>query len=179
MPKKVQALGEKHWEALRLIEEGRMSLKDIAKTLGWSSSYFYDLHEGKENCGRIGELFKSELAKQEKKNQNKIKTLTADNKKLALQLLNDFLRQTTVKGISGEDEAKTVSTVFNALAKASPSVEIGSLQYNYTKGLNAEELVHEFTKLKSLAEGASKRGGVQASGSGAARVLSALAESTG
>jgi hypothetical protein len=176
VPKKNQALKDKHWEAIRLIDEGKVSLKEIARMCGWSADYMYDLYEGDEKAGAIGQLFQSELKKLETKNKNKIKTLTMENKRLALQLMNDALRAKLAAGSVADDDSKVVSTMFNALAKSSPNVEIGSMQWNYTKGLTSEELVHEFNKLRSLAEGASKRGGVSATGSRIAGVLSASAE---
>jgi hypothetical protein len=176
VPKHNQALNDKHWKALELIEAGQVSLKEISRMCGWSQDYMYELYEGKEKCGKIGELFQTELRKIETKNVSRIKTLTKENKRLALQLMNEYLRSKISKGSVSDEESKLISTVFNALAKATPNVEIGSMQWNYTKGLTAEELVHEFNKLRSIAEGASKRGAVSAAGSGSSRILPALTE---
>lgn len=177
MPKKNQALNDKHWEALRLLEEGKLKIKDIAKQCGWSASYMYDMVEGKDNCGKIGELFTQELKKLETINSNKIKRLLKDNKQLAMTVLSDYLRDKVAKGSIDDNEAKVVSTIVGSLGKMSPSVEVGSMQWNYTKGLTAEELVHEFNKLKSLAEGAPKLRGVPEANAGRPGVLSVLAES--
>ena len=177
MPKYNQALNEKHWKALQLIEAGVLSLKSIAEQCGWSADYMYDLYEGEAKVGKIGELFKTELRKLEKKNTDKIKTLTKENKSLALRLMNDFLRRKATAEYLSDDDSKLVCGVFNAIAKASPNVEINSSSWSYTKGLTSEELVHEFNKLRSLAEGAPKRRGVPEAGQGRAGVLSALAKS--
>lgn len=177
MTKKIQTLGSKHWQALKLIDEGKMSLKDIAATVGWSADFMYDIYEGKDNCGTIGEMFQSELKKLEAKNVNKIKTLSKENQALALRLMNDFLRRKATNVYVSDDDLKLIATAYNAMAKSTPSVEIGSMQWNYTKGLTSEELVHEFTKLKSIAEGASKRGAVPAVGSRKAGVLPTPAKS--
>lgn len=175
--KKAETLNEKHWKALQLLDEGKMSLKEIAATIGWSADYMYDLYEGKDNVGTIGELFKSELSKLEHKNVSRIKTLTKDNKRLALTMMNDFLRRKMSAGYVSDDDTKLVTTVFNALSKATPNVEIGSMQYNYTKGLTAEELVHEFNRLKTLANGAPVSRGIQKAGQGGSRILPASPES--
>jgi hypothetical protein len=166
VPKHNQALNDQHWEALRLIEEGRMSLKEIAASIGWSASYLYGLYEGADNVGTIGQLFKAELTKLEKKNTDKIKQLSKSNIKKCLRLMDDFLSRKLLAGVVSDDDAKLVATVHNSLAKSTPNVEIGSMQWNYTKGLTAEELIHEYNKLRSLAEGAPKRRGIPEAGSG-------------
>lgn len=173
--KKATTLNDKHWKALQLIDEGKMSLKEIAQAIGWSADYMYDLYEGKENVGNTGELFKAELHKLEQKNVSRIKSLTKDNKRLALVMMNDFLRRKMSAGYQTDDDTKLITTVFNALSKATPNVEIGSMQYNYTKGLSAEELVHEFNRLKTLANGAPVSRGVQKTGQGSPRILPASA----
>ena len=165
MPKYNQKLNDKHWEALRLLEEGRTKIKDIAAHCGWSAGYMYDLVEGKEKNGKIGELFTTELRKQDVVNSNKVKRLVKSNKSLAMSVVEGYLQEKAAKGTINDEEAKVVSTVINALGKMSPTVEVGSMQWNYTKGLTAEELVHEFNKLRSLAEGAPKRRGIPESGS--------------
>ena len=177
MPKKNQALSEKHWKALQLIDEGKSSLKEIAKICDWSAAYMYDLYEGDtEKGGKIAELFQAEVRKLENKNVSRIKTLTKDNKQLALRMMNEFLRRKMSMEYVSDDDTKLITTVFNALSKATPNVEIGSMSWSYVKGLTTEELVHEFNKLKSLAEGSSDSRGVSKAGSGSSRVLPSSAE---
>ena len=180
MPKKNQALNDQHWEALRLIDEGRMSLKQIAVQVGWSPSYMYDLHEGKDNTGYIGQLFKSELNELNKKTSQKIKLLTKDNISKCMRLMDDFLTRKLEVVAAGQalsdEDTKLITTVHNSLAKSTPNVEIGSMQWNYTKGLTAEELVHEFNKLRSLAEGAPKRRGIPGLDTRGPGILPASAE---
>ena len=180
MPKKNQALNDQHWEALRLIDEGRMSLKQIAAQVGWSARYMYDLHQGDDNTGVIGQLFKSELNELSKKTSKKIKDLSKTNVSKCLLLMDDFLSRKLEVVMSGaqlsDEDTKLVTTVHNSLAKSTPNVEIGSMQWNYTKGLTAEELVHEFNKLRSLAEGAPKRRGIPGLDTRGPGILPASAE---
>lgn len=170
-------LNEKHYEALRLIEEGNMSIKKIAQQLGWSADYLYDLYEGNvEKTSSVAILFKAEVDKIEKKNTDKIKFLTKDNKVLALRMMNEYLRAKSTLKTRSDDDLKKVVSIFNALSKITHNVEIGSI-HSYTKGLTAEELVHEFNRLKTIANGASYSRRIQEIKQGRSRVLSELAES--
>ena len=153
-----------------------MSLKQIAETVGWSAGYMYDLFEGKDKNGKIGELFKEELAALDKKNTRKIQELSKSNIKMCLRLMDDFLSRKLAQGSVSDEDAKLIATVHNSLAKATPNVEIGSMQWNYTNGLSAEELVHEFNKLRRLAEGAPKRRGLPETGPGESRALPSFTE---
>lgn len=171
MSKKAQ-LSEKHWKAIELIDEGKLTLKEIAGIIGVKPDTLYKLHEGSDAMGKTGQLFKAEISKLSQKNMTRIKDLSRDNKQLSLRMMNDFLRRKMSTGYQSDDDVKLITTVFNALAKATPGVEINSTSYSYVKGLSAEELVHEFNKLRTLAEGASVRGGVPGTGSRISGVLS-------
>ena len=57
-------LAEKHWEALRLLEEGGRTMKEIARTVGIDYQYFQDLYSGDtEKAGRIAAVFQAEVKK--------------------------------------------------------------------------------------------------------------------
>jgi hypothetical protein len=140
-----------HWKALELFEEGTLSLKEIAKACNIGLDSFYDLVEGDtKSVGDIAILFKNEIDKITRRSAAKIQTLLKDNKKLALEKINDYLR--TLKASKRKPTVKTAYTVTKILAglgKATPSVTIGS--FSYTKGLQAEDLIHEFKRLSSIA----------------------------
>jgi hypothetical protein len=145
-------LSPKHWRALELIEEGNLSIKEIAKTVGWTPRTLYDLYEGNtQKTGPIGDLFTSELNKIQARNASKVKYLVKENKKLALIKMNEYLRVLQSKR-PGKRVTEEINKVLLALAKATPNVEIGS--FSYTKGLSAEDLVNEFKRLNAVAQSA-------------------------
>jgi len=172
MGKKVPELNQKHWDALRLLSQGDKTIKAVATEVGWSADYLYDLVEGNvEKTGMSGELFAQELRKIDVNTAKKIKSLLKTNKFLALRLINDILHEfKNQKGLS-VDEIKVLTKINNSLVKSTPNVEIGNLSYNYTKGLSAEELVYEFNRLKSIADGASNREAVSGSEQGGPGIL--------
>ena len=152
-------LTDKHWKALELIETGQHSLKRIAEMLGWHPQTLYDLYEGNmKKKGNVAALFHSELKKIEKKNVKKIQMLVRENKSLALELINEILREIKMKKNASFEERKLVATMMNCLSKSSPSIEINnSLSYTNLRGMSSDELVYEFKRLKALAEGAMSR----------------------
>ena len=160
-------LSEKHLKALALIERGGLSLKDIAAKVGWGPDYLYKLYEGDTTVGgSVASLFVAEVRKIDKKKSQAIKELAKTNKSLAHEQVKRILSTIKRKPKMSENDRKIVISAMNALAKASPKVEIGSLSYSYTKGFTAEQLIYEFRRLKSLAEGTSDRRRVQSSEQG-------------
>jgi hypothetical protein len=174
---KKASLSEKHWKALELIEGQKMTIKEIAETVGFSATTLYDLYEGSGRSGGTGVLFHAEVEKITKKHAAKAKELLESNKTLAMRMLNDVLTRKLSSGYQSDEDAKLITTINNSLSKSTPNVSVTNTSFSYTKGLSAEDLVHEFEKLRSLTEGASVRRSVQAVRSGAARVLSIAPES--
>ena len=157
---KTKQLSPKHWKALELLEEGSLSVKEIAKAIGWHEMTLYDLMGGNTaKTGSIGELFYSELRKQHSRNVSKVKHLFKDTQRLSLIKLNQRLRDLQSKKPT-EETAKEICKIMNSLGKAGPSVEISNTSYSYTKGLTPEELVHEFKRLGTLARSTLDGGGV-------------------
>ena len=168
-------LNSKQLKALALIEKGELSLDEVAKAIGWKSQYLYDLYEGDvTKAGSVASLFKAECRKIDKKQTSKLKTLAKTNKALAHKQIQRILNSIENKRQTSEADRKMVVSIVNALAKATPKVEIGELSYSYTKGYTAEQLIHEFRRLKSIAEGASDRRRVQKTSEGRAGTLSDL-----
>ena len=146
-------LTEKHWQALKLIEAGELSRKDIAAKMGWTSAYFVDMCNGNiQNIGYTADLFKKEIEKIETKRDGNIKTLVKENIETAQTLIRRTLKELKSKKRLSHEEKKLLGTLNNSLNKSTPSVSIKSLSYSYTKGLTAEELIHEFSRLRSIAE---------------------------
>jgi AcrR family transcriptional regulator len=143
-----------------LISAG-VKLKEVAERCGWSERTLYALYEGDTRRGnQTAALFHAEVRKIDREIVKKIDSLTRSNKKLAQELIERILQQLHEKPKLTPEEKKLVATLHNSLAKATPNVNIGSLTYNYTKGLNAEELIHEYVRLTTIASGTSNRGAV-------------------
>ena len=146
---KAASLSPKHFKALELIEEGQLSLKEIAKAIGLSYDHLKDLYQGDiARCGQTGELFKSEVNKITARNSARVKHLVKDNMKLALLKMNERLRELQAKKADPE-MIKELTSILNSVSKSTPNVEIGS--FSITKGLTAEEMIHEFKRLGSIA----------------------------
>jgi len=148
---KTTQLSTKHWKALELLEEGTLSVKEIARSIGWTDWTLYELMSGntKKN-GELGELFYSELKKLHSRNQSKVKHLFKDNQRLALIKLNERLRELKA-GPADAIASAEICKIMNSLGKAGPSVEISNTSYSVTHGMTPEELVHEFKRLGTLA----------------------------
>jgi hypothetical protein len=153
MTRKRAELGEIHWKALSLMEQGNLSRKEIAKECGWGEDYFYDLCEGRiEKCGYTAELFKNEIKKIDKKKDDLSKSLIKANTVAAQELIQRTLSELKSKSKHKLEEKKLIATLTNALAKCTPNVSVSNLSFSYTKGLNPEELIYEFKRLKAIAE---------------------------
>jgi len=151
---KVTQLSPKHWKALELIEEGSLSIKIIASTIGWTDWHLYELMSGNvAKTGSTGELFYSELKKQHTRNVSKVKHLFKDNQRLALVKLNERLRELRLTKPT-EEVTKEICKIMNSLGKAGPSVEITNNSLSFTQGMTPDELRQEFSRLGTLARSA-------------------------
>ena len=170
---KATQLSPKHWKALELIEEGLLSMKDIAKLVGWSKWTLYELMSGNvQKTGTLGQLFYSELKKMHSRNVSKVKHLAKDNQRLALIKLNERLRLLKAKKPT-EPITKEICKIMQAIGRIVPNVEINQ-SYSFTKGMTPEELVHEFTRLKSVAASTLDGKGVPGSKQGGSGAIPAL-----
>jgi hypothetical protein len=69
---------------------------------------------------------------------------------------------------TNEETSKELCSILNALGKTQTNVEVNN-SFSYTKGLSAEDLIHEFKRLGSLARSTLDGGRIQsvdAGGSG-------------
>ena len=172
MAKKAE-LSQKHWDALKLLEDGRLSLKEVAEQTGFSSSTMYALYEGAANMRETGMLFKMEVDKITKKSMDCIKPLLVDNKKIALRMINDFLKRKMCLDYQSDEDVEMIITVLNAMGRLSPMVEINNnTQFNQFKGLSEEDQVHELNRITSLIRGTYLGGGVSAPSRGRAAKVS-------
>jgi len=156
-------LKPKHYKAIELFEEGMLSIKEIAKVCEIPLESMYAMFEGDPHkVGEIAHLFKSEIDKVTQRSAAKIRTLTKDNKKLTLLMLNDRLkelrrREEEHKGLT-ERESSELVKILNSLGKMTPSVEVGS--FSISKGLSEKEIVDEFKRLSALARFALNGGSI-------------------
>jgi len=172
MARHSEGLSVKHWKALQLIEEGQVSLKEIAVACDMPYDSLMRLYEGNvEKMGNTAALFQSELQKITKRNSKKIRELVKDNKKLALVKMNDYLRAAQSKKPT-QAMMKEINGMLNSLAKSTPTVEIGS--FSYTKGITDEDLKNEFKKFSAIARDALVGRGIYGSGPAASRGLPGL-----
>lgn len=145
-------LNEKHWESLKLLESG-LTRKEVAAQMGWSYEHFEDMCQGNvKSIGQAADLFKKELQKLEEKRDANIKFLVSRNIEAAQTLIHASLDEYKGRKKLTHEEKKLIATINNSLNKSTPTVNIKSLSYSYTQGLNPEDLIHEFQRLKSIAE---------------------------
>ena len=163
MAKPTEGLKPKHYKALELWEEGLLSLKEIATACKIPLDSMYDLFEGNsQKVGQTAHLFKAELDKITVRTASKIKTLVKDNKKLALMMMNERLKELRSDKNRGKAESLEINKILNTLSKSTPGVEIGSYHsISLTKGMTPEELVYEFRRLSAIARNPSVGGGVR------------------
>jgi len=162
-------LSEKHWKALGLLENG-MLRKDVATKLGYKRDYLDKLCVGNvTKCGKVATLFKSEYLKVQKKHAEETKQLVADNMKKAQELIGEVFTEIKGKKKKTDADKKILSMYTNAVAKCQPTQDVKNISYSYTKGLTAEELIHEFKRLKTLAESSFERGGISETPEGRTR----------
>jgi hypothetical protein len=165
-------LAEKHWTALGLIQEGGLTMKEIAKTVGIDYQYFQDLYSGDtEKGGRIAAVFQAEVKKILNKKDDKIKALMKESKELCLQQIIRITRDIKAKSRLSKDDQGMVVKLTTAVGRITPEIKIDKFQYKYVKGLSAEELISEFKRLGAVAEGPSDSRSVHAAEQGGSRSI--------
>ncbi len=169
-------LKPKHYKAIELFEEGMLSIKEIAKVCAIPQESMYALFEGDSHkVGELAHLFKGEVDKVTQRSAAKIRTLTKDNKKLALIMMNDRLKELRQREIDNkgltERESSEIVKILNSLGKMTPSVEVGS--FSISKGLSEREIVDEFKRLSALARFALNGVSISSLGVGGTRELPA------
>ena len=170
-------LKDKHWEALELIEDGDLTLKKVATSVGIDYRELMRLISGDvEQAGKRAALFESEFKKIKKKKDARIDQLMTLSKELCLGQCSRIIKDIKKKGRLSKDDQGMVVKITTAVGRVQPSVKIDKLQYQYTRGLTVEELISEFKRLGAVAEGPSDSRTIQRTGTGRSRALSALDE---
>lgn len=175
MSKKTE-LNDKHWKALGLLENG-MLRKNVATAVGWKRDYLDKLCVGNTQvCGKGAILFKAEYLKIQKKHAEETTQLVADNMKKAQELIGEVFAEIKGKKKKTDADKKILSMYTNAIAKCQPGQGAKNVSFSYTKGLTAEELIHEFKRLKTVAESSFERGGISETPEGRERDISGVDE---
>jgi len=165
-------LAEKHWKALELIQEGGLTMKEIAKASDIEYTYFTDLYAGDtERCGRIAAVFQAEIKKIHKKTDGKIAQLMKESKELCLQQIVRVTKDIKKKVRLSKDDQNMLVKLTTAVGRITPEIKIDKFQYKYVKGLSAEELISEFKRLGAVAEGPLDSRSVQEVESGGSRSI--------
>jgi DNA-binding Lrp family transcriptional regulator len=139
-------LQESHLKALKLLSEARLSISEIAKSVGLSQPTLSNLMAGNvKAAGSVALDFKTEYQKVLSKQTEESVKLLKENKSLALTKLNQRLRNIMAKKPT-KDMTAEVAQILNALAKVDSQGKIeGGIHTHYH--LTAEERVNEFRRL--------------------------------
>lgn len=145
-------ISEKQWKMLEMIEND-MSRKAVALAANVSERYLGYLCVGNvEKGGNVAILFKTEYSKIMEKSRRETNELLDANLKLSQKIMTDILSDIEKKKTKTPEDKKIISLYTNAIAKCKPATNIKNLSFSYTKGLDAEELMHEFKRLTTIAE---------------------------
>jgi transcriptional regulator with XRE-family HTH domain len=157
-------LKPKHLAALELLKENKLSVREIAKCVGFSYEYLNDIMNASEHSGNVGLEFNAEYRKLEQVLDKRIRRNVKEALDLSSNTLKCWLQRLESKKKPTEKQIKLAKDIQMVLSKSRPNVEIGS--FSYTKGLSAEDLFNEYKRLKGLAEQAIVRRRVQGSKQG-------------
>jgi len=160
-----RGLKPKHLKALKLLSENK-SVDEVSKLSGIGRRQLFGLVAGDEHqsgpvAHEFSEEYRKEIDELTKKTETKVKKL----KDQIITIFGQWLVANIPdpKHIPEKDKKFTID-VLNALTKATPQINIGSL--SYSKGLVGEDLANEFRRLTALARTAFDRGAVQPAESG-------------
>lgn len=158
-------LSEKHYQALKLLDEGELSKKEIALQLGWTQDYFTKLCTGDiTSLGQTADLFKKEYQKAEGKKDDDIKNLVKTNTRIIQSLILRTVKEFESKPKLNHDEKKLLGTLNNSMAKTTPTTSIKNLSYSYISALTPQELIYEYERLRAIAESSFNRKRIQGTG---------------
>ena len=170
-------LSVKHFKALDMIEENRMSIPEIAKACGFDVSYLYRLIDGKADAGPMGQLFASEVNKIYKNIDQRNKKRVRKCKDLLFKRLEQWARELPPTKLK-DPQIRRVLEAINTLSKATPQMEINSITQIYN-AMTQEDLLNEFKKLKTLAQLAIDGTGISGIGQGKSSEISQIIRDRG
>ena len=151
------------WKAIKLVEDGDLNIGEICASMGWSRDYLYDLRAGNvEKAGKIATKFSEEWKKAEEKRDKETSLMLKQNIATAQKLLSRILTDYSLQKKIEREDKKLIGTLTNCLSNCTPAVTIKSTSFNYVQGLNPQDLISEFKRLKGIAESSFNRDGVSA-----------------
>lgn len=171
------ALQPKHYKALEMIEENMLSLSEIAKACNLSYSYLKRLSEGEATTGQMGQLFHSEMNKLGKRMDQRTKKRLKSAKDILFKKLEKWARELPPAKLK-DAQVRRMLDAINSLAKSTPQLEFNQFNQIYS-GMNQEDILNEFKKLKSLSRATLDGIGVPGSGSQESGEISRLISSGG
>ncbi len=170
-------LSEKQWKAIKMYEAGS-SRKEISQAIGVSEDYLQSLILGNiAKAGQVADIFKKEWQKIEDLRDEKIKSLIKENTEIVQSQLKRVAKEIVSKKKLTATEKHWLIKANTSLTSNKPAVNIKSLSYSYTQGLSVQDIAHEFTRLKAIAESSFDRRPVQITGTEGSGSLSASDES--
>lgn len=166
-------LGYKQLKALALFKDGGKTQAEIALAADMSLSNLKSWIGGDTRVvGSLAVLFQKEWRKIDDERDENIKRLEKEtNEKLMSLILRETETLSSQKKLTNP-EKRLLSLYKNALSSSKQSVNIKNLSYSYTQGLTPEDLIHEFTKLKGIAESSFNRRKIDNGNDGTGKTLS-------
>jgi hypothetical protein len=163
-----RGLNKKHLKALELLRTTDMPVFQVAKEVGMNKDHLFDLLCGSEKAGPVAQEFSAMYSKVIEDLDKRIQLNTKQLKDIVTTGLMDWAKQqkTLTEG------ARTTYVQVTKALQATPTYNIGSV--SYSRGLNPEEMVNEFKRLRAIADSALGRTAVQGVGGEGSGVLSSL-----
>ena len=160
-----RGLNKKHLKALELLKTTDMPVLEVAKKVGMDRKHLHDLMGSKEKAGPVAQEFGQEWQKTMDEQDKKIAEIQRSLKDTVFTKLDAWAKANPIT----EENRKSFVDISKVL-QTGPTYNIGSV--SYSKGLNPEEMVNEFKRLRALAESALGRKSVQGAVEGGSGVLS-------
>jgi AraC-like DNA-binding protein len=148
-----RGLNPKHKKALELLQQGNLKISEVAKQSGLGTTQLYDLMVGDEHGGGVAAEFSAVYQKAMDDADRRINAKQKELKETVAEVLDKWVNEKKHKKLSVTDQK-----AFANIAKvyqAGPVYNIGSV--SYSRGLNPEEMLNEFKRLRAAAEGALDR----------------------
>ena len=164
-----RGLNPKHKKALELLKDGKLSISDVAKKSGISSDHLHDLLTGQEKAGPVAQEFSAVYQKVMDDADKRINSKQKILKEQVFEVLTKWVAERKTKKLN-EIETKSFTNIAKVL-QTGPVYNIGSV--SYSRGMNPEEMLNEFKRLRATAEGALDRRTVLNPTSEGAGILSA------
>jgi transposase-like protein len=164
-----RGLNPKHLKALELLKQGKLSVTEVAKKSGMGQSQLYDLLVGDEKAGPVAQEFSAIYNKVMEDADKRINAKQKELKDIVTSVLVRWSKEHQNKKLTESEHKGFVNTA--KVLQTGPVYNIGSV--SYSRGMNPEEMLNEFKRLRATAEGALDRRTVLNPTSEGAGILSA------